>query len=54
MADDEAAGHVVRILPEWTGRAAHARVLRPSRVNVPPKTRAFVDDLVRRTRPSGR
>lgn len=54
MADDEAAGQIVRVLPEWSGRAAHARVLLPSRVNVPPKTRAFVDYLVRRTRPSGR
>ncbi len=54
MAEDEAAGLVVRVLPEWSGRPAHARVLLPSRVNVPPKTRAFVDYLVRRTRPSGR
>jgi len=50
VAADESAGRLVRVLPDWSGPAADARVLLPSRVSVPPKTRAFVDFLVKRTK----
>jgi len=45
---EEAAGRLLRVLPEWEGAKVQVRVLLPSRHIIPPKTRAFVDYLLSR------
>nr|WP_282099732.1 LysR family transcriptional regulator [Qipengyuania qiaonensis] len=46
VADDLAAGHLVRVLEEWTVAESHIHVAFPATLHLPLKTRAFVDFLV--------
>jgi DNA-binding transcriptional LysR family regulator len=45
IADDLAAGRLVRVLPEWATRATEVHAVYPARQNLPPRLTLFLDHL---------
>jgi DNA-binding transcriptional LysR family regulator len=48
---DLIAGNLVRVLPEWQGRADHVHLVYPRQRFMPPKLRAFIDIAQAELRP---
>jgi len=51
VACDIAAGRLVRVLPEWSGRAIDVHAVYPARQNLPPRLALFIEHLQRSFEP---
>ena len=51
IACDIAEGRLVRLLPEWRGRAVDCHAVYPARQNLPPRLALFLDHLVKSFNP---
>jgi DNA-binding transcriptional LysR family regulator len=47
VADDVAAGRLVRVMPTWRGRSVDAHLVYPARDKLPPRLELFLDHLTR-------
>ena len=51
IADDLAAGRLVRVLPEWHTRVTEVHAVYPARQNLPPRLTLFLDHLAKALNP---
>jgi DNA-binding transcriptional LysR family regulator len=51
IADDLAAGRLVRVLPEWHTRVTEVHAVYPARHNLPPRLTLFLDHLAKALNP---
>jgi DNA-binding transcriptional LysR family regulator len=51
VADDLAAGRLVRVLPEWRTRVTEVHAVYPARHNLPPRLTLFLDHLAKALSP---
>ncbi len=51
IADDLAAGRLVRVLPDWHTRVTEVHAVYPARHNLPPRLTLFLDHLARALNP---
>jgi DNA-binding transcriptional LysR family regulator len=51
IADDLAAGRLVRVLPEWRTRVTEVHAVYPARHNLPPRLTLFLDHLAKALNP---
>jgi DNA-binding transcriptional LysR family regulator len=51
IADDLAAGRLVRVLPEWRTRLTEVHAVYPARHNLPPRLTLFLDHLAKALNP---
>jgi DNA-binding transcriptional LysR family regulator len=51
IADEVAAGALVRVLPEWTTRQTDVHAVYPARQNLPPRLTLFLDHLAKALNP---
>ncbi|MEP6863126.1 MAG: LysR family transcriptional regulator [Deltaproteobacteria bacterium] len=51
IADDLAAGRLIRVLPEWRTRMTEVHAVYPARHNLPPRLTLFLDHLAKALNP---